>query len=310
LLLLALVLAAVAAGGLVAAGPWFEAEGIKLPWAAPPRAPYVALTAPSTVQQGGLWGITVSPFYDRPLSGVRGNISGLPAVSEVAFYEVAGRFVAMLAVSYSAQPGQYLLKLRILDHKQREHLVDLPLTVESRGFPEQKLKASPSQTSLLASDKLAEDRAKINAARANPSPWPLWEGPFVQPVQGRVTTEFGVFRTINGVITGRHSGIDWAAPEGTPVVAAAGGRVTFTGSLWVSGDTVILDHGLGLFSAYNHLSRIAVREGQVVAAGEVVGEVGMTGFSTGNHLHFTLWHGSVPTNPWPWFEQDPRLLLR
>lgn len=309
-LLLGLVAAAaLAAAGLALAGPWFEAEGIRLPWAAPPRAPYVVRANPPAVPLGGLWGVRVSPFFDRPLLGVEGTITGLRGVSQVVFYPLDGSFVALVPVSFAAVPGEYHLELRILDHRRREHPARVTLTVQDRPFLEQRLRAGASQVALWTPDRLAEDRARTNAARAHPTPQALWEGPLVLPVQGRVTTEFGVIRTVNGVISSRHSGIDWAAPLGTPVLAAARGRVVFAGSLWVAGHSVILDHGLGLFSAYNHLSRIIAHEGQMVQAGELIGEVGSSGFSTGNHLHFTLWHGSIATNPWPWFEADLRVLL-
>jgi len=309
ILLILVALAIITGCGLVLAGPWFEAEGYALPWAPPPREPYAVTTSPAEVDQGGLWGITVSPVFQRPLLAVSGVISGLPSAGEVGFYQIDGKWVAYLPVSYAATPGRYDLALKIVDHRRREHSCTVTLPVVERSFVVQRFSATAQQTSVMTADRLAEDRAKINAARANPSLEPLWSGPFLMPVQGRLTSEFGLTRYVNGVLYGRHSGLDLAAPTGTPVAAAARGRVTFAGDLWASGTSVILDHGLGLFTAYNHLSKILVAEGQIVDAGEIVGLVGSTGFSTGPHLHFTVWHGSVPTNPWPWFDQDPLELL-
>lgn len=314
-LLLWLLMAAVAGAGASAAvlhraEPWLEGASCTLPVAADAPLPYLIATSTEAVALGDLWGVRVMPYYLRELREVRAQLVGLPGVGAIPFYRLDDGFVALIPVSYSAKVGDhYQLELFITDHRGREHPDSLPLMVASKRFPEQRLWMTAQQTGLMTADRMAEDRAKINAARAEPSPEPLWSGPLLIPLEGRLTSEFGLIRYVNNVLYGRHSGLDIAAPQGSPIVAAAAGRVTFTGSLWASGETVILDHGLGMFTAYNHMSRILAEEGQMVAAGEIVGEVGSTGFSTGPHLHFTLWVGSVPTNPWPWFEEDPIILL-
>jgi len=314
-LLLWLLVAAIAGAGASAAAlhraePWLDGAGYPLPAAADPPLPYLIETSAEAVALGDLWGVRVMPYYARQLRAVQAQIAGLPGVGTIPFYRLDDGFVALIPVSYSAKVGDhYQLELVVTDHRGRQHPESLLLVVADKRFPEQRLWMTAQQTGLMTADRMAEDRAKINSARANPSPAPLWSGPLLIPLEGRLTSEFGLIRYVNNVPYGRHSGLDIAAPQGSPIVAAAAGRVTFTGSLWASGETVILDHGLGMFTAYNHMSRILAEEGQMVAAGEVVGEVGSTGFSTGPHLHFTLWVGSVPTNPWPWFEEDPITLL-
>ncbi|HJU85959.1 MAG TPA: M23 family metallopeptidase [Gemmatimonadota bacterium] len=126
----------------------------------------------------------------------------------------------------------------------------------------------------------------------------LWRGRWVRPVAGEAPgTGFGARRVINGQPRSPHSGIDFAAPVGTPVVAANRGRVALVGEFFFPGRLVILDHGLGLYTLYFHLDTIAVSTGQLVGAGEVLGTVGMTGRVTGPHLHFGAQVGTARIDP-------------
>lgn len=128
-----------------------------------------------------------------------------------------------------------------------------------------------------------------------------WSGPFIIPVAGAVTTSFGTARSINGgPVSGNHSGEDFGAEIGTPVYASASGVVAFAGELTVRGTSVIIDHGSGVFTAYHHLSRIDVAQGQFVGQGEIIGAVGMTGLSTGPHLHWELVVWGANVNPRSW----------
>jgi murein DD-endopeptidase MepM/ murein hydrolase activator NlpD len=133
------------------------------------------------------------------------------------------------------------------------------------------------------------------------TPEQLWDGAFIIPVPGVVTTAFGTARSYNGGPPSlNHSGTDFGADEGTPVQAAASGRIAFAGSLTTRGESVIIDHGAGVFTAYHHLSRIDVAEGQSVEQGSVIGAVGMTGLATGPHLHWELVVGGVNVDPVYW----------
>lgn len=315
MVILAAALAAVALNLTI--GP-LEAPGLPIPGPGlpqptpepPPPGPLFSVwQSANTVRQGEIVGIVVTPGVRHTLSEVSGRVTGLPGVSTIAFAPIDGAYRALVGISSGTGAGSYQVAITVTARDGRTEEATVAVKVETRSFPTQRLAMPPSQTALLADDKLAADRAKVAAARANPTPYPLWDGPFRQPVQGRVSTEYGQIRYVNGVLTSRHSGIDFSAPMGAPVAAAAAGKVVLTTSLHASGDTVILDHGLGIFTNYNHLSKILVKEGQMVAAGEVVGEVGSTGFSTGPHLHFTMTIGAVATNPWPWFVANPRILF-
>ena len=128
----------------------------------------------------------------------------------------------------------------------------------------------------------------------------LWDGTFIQPVEGTITSSFGLYRFINGSTTAsRHQGIDIAAPEGTPVPASNRGQVVFADFVIMTGNTVVIEHGAGLKTIYMHLSEIDCEEGDLVEQGEIIGLLGSTGYSTGPHLHFEVRIGDQSVSPWP-----------
>jgi murein DD-endopeptidase MepM/ murein hydrolase activator NlpD len=116
----------------------------------------------------------------------------------------------------------------------------------------------------------------------------LWKSVFIRPVEGEISTGFGLTRIINGQQRSQHTGVDLRAEEGTSVLASNHGVVVLVDELFFSGKTVILDHGWGLYSMYFHLSEALVNEGNLVRAGAILGRVGSTGRSTGPHLHWGI----------------------
>lgn len=135
--------------------------------------------------------------------------------------------------------------------------------------------------------------AQVKAARAEISPWPFWRAPFQWPAVGRISTHFGAQRVYGDKPANYHSGMDIAAPHGTPIRAPIPGVVRLAaGPFMLEGNIIIIDHGRGLHSAMMHLSRIEVKAGDIVAQGQVIGRIGSTGRSTGPHLHWGMtWHG-------------------
>jgi murein DD-endopeptidase MepM/ murein hydrolase activator NlpD len=125
----------------------------------------------------------------------------------------------------------------------------------------------------------------------------LWSCPLRFPLQGRLTSGYGITRSYAGTAQWPHRGIDIAAPEGWPVVAAAAGRVLVSRRIDAYGNAVVLDHGQTVHTAYFHMSAREVVEGQRVEAGQVIGLVGMTGIATGPHLHFGTYLGAVAVDP-------------
>jgi murein DD-endopeptidase MepM/ murein hydrolase activator NlpD len=134
-----------------------------------------------------------------------------------------------------------------------------------------------------------EERKRLRELFATVTPEKLWNGKFRIPITGATTGgNFGKRRVLNGQPSSPHSGVDFAAPAGTPVHAAQSGRVVLAEPLYFSGNTVIVDHGLGVYTFYGHLRSIDVKAGDAVNVGALLGKVGATGRATGPHLHWGL----------------------
>lgn len=180
------------------------------------------------------------------------------------------------------------------------------LTVRSKAFDTDRLTVTKEQESMWQNtDRINADQKKIDLARSKSEPSFLYDAPFVKPVNGRLSTPYGYTRYVNGKFNSIHRAIDLAAPTGTPVLAANDGKVVLAEELYLTGNSIYIDHGMNLFSQYAHLSKLSVKQGDKVTAGQVIGEVGSTGFSTGPHLHFTFWIGNTPTNPDRFFGKTP-----
>jgi murein DD-endopeptidase MepM/ murein hydrolase activator NlpD len=129
------------------------------------------------------------------------------------------------------------------------------------------------------------------------TPERLWDGRFDAPVPGTPNSSFGRLTVTNGKPAGRHQGADFRAAMGTPVRAPNAGRIVLAQNLYFAGNTVIIDHGLGVFSLLAHLSQIDVEAGATVGRGDVVGMSGATGRVTGPHLHWAIRFGEMTVDP-------------
>jgi murein DD-endopeptidase MepM/ murein hydrolase activator NlpD len=143
-----------------------------------------------------------------------------------------------------------------------------------------------------------EERQRLREIFDRVTPERLWNGKFRVPLDGAGSGgNFGKRRILNGQPGSPHSGVDFPAATGTPVHAAQGGRVVLAEELFFSGNTVVVDHGLGIYTFYGHLSAIDVKEGDSLVPGQVVGKVGATGRVTGSHLHWGLTVERARVNP-------------
>ncbi len=179
------------------------------------------------------------------------------------------------------------------------------IEVRLRDWPVQRVNGVPPKTvdpPPAIAERIAREQAQVTAARARDDDRTDFARPFIWPVEGRISGRFGNQRVYNGKPGSAHSGMDIAAPAGTPVKAPAAGVVTFAApDLYLTGGTVLLDHGFGISSNFLHLSRLDVKPGDRVEQGQVLGAVGATGRATGPHLHWGM----------NWFDVriDPLLVL-
>jgi hypothetical protein len=175
---------------------------------------------------------------------------------------------------------------------------NLVLSVEPRDFPTQRIRVARRFDELDARTlaRTEEEQRRLLEVLSGRSPERLWRGPFAAPVSGS-GSGFGSRRVVNGRASSPHSGLDLEAEPGTPVLASNAGTVALADTLFFAGGTVVLDHGLGLFTIYSHLSEISVSPGQRVERGRPIARSGATGRVTGPHLHWGVRLAGARVNP-------------
>ncbi len=212
----------------------------------------------------------------------RASFNGVP----VLVLQDGAQWTAVVGIPLAAQPGPASLRV------QHEAAPEASVSFEIKPFhyAEQHLKVAPGHVDLAAQDLARYERERAHTAEvmASFSPEPPASLQLRQPTGGRASSSFGLRRVFNGQGRNPHSGMDIAAPQGAPVLAAANGVVIDTGDYFFNGNTIWLDHGSGLLTMYCHLSAIQVKVGDQVKAGARIGLVGATGRATGPHLHWSV----------------------
>lgn len=172
-------------------------------------------------------------------------------------------------------------------------------TVTATSAPKITVKVQPSKVQLSEADqaRAARERAEFQAIAASPGATRLWEAPLLHPGGSIMTCQFGTARRFNGEVQSIHKGMDLRAATGTPVHASAPATVRLAKDVFFGGNLVYLDHGCGLFTVYAHLSRLDVKPGQEVKAGEQLGLSGATGRVSGPHLHWGASIAGVEVDP-------------
>ena len=238
--------------------------------------------------EGEAFSVTV---YERPTGRKPVTIEGEFAGHVVRFARFGPRNqwlgVGVVPIGWS-DPDVLTLHMRFEDGATYEQTVRI--AVEPTDFPRTNLSVDPRFSSpppeVLA--RIQRESAMVREMLSTVTPeWQL-DDPFEPPRPVVVTSPFGQARMFNGELRSRHTGLDLRARTGQEVRAAGRGRVAFAGPLYFAGNAVYLDHGLGIYTGYFHLSRILVEQGQEVERGQLVGEAGATGRVTAAHLHWYL----------------------
>ena len=231
------------------------------------------------------------------LTTVRGTAFGQPfsAYRGVS----ADTWHALVGIDLSVRPGRSTVDVEARLADGSPLAASLPLTVDAKTFPTRRLKVAPEFVTPPPAEqaRIERERLLLNRILSAVSPRHLWDDGFGRPVDGEVISLFGARSVFNNEARAPHRGIDFRGATGTPVRAPARGVVVLAEPLYFSGSTVILDHGLGVFSMLAHLSRLDVRPGSLVVRGDVVGAIGATGRVTGPHLHWTLRVGAAAVDP-------------
>ena len=258
---------------------------------------------------------------EESLSGMQGKTLAFYIRSSEPLSEVSGDFLSKGRTFYQVEPKLWrslvglpivledahsMLHLTLSDHSGNRTAAAVPVSVETGEFPAGgTIRLTPAQEAARRDDlnraKTRKERADVYRHRL---PDASWTRAMLRPTTGRRTSGFGRYRTYSDGRRSYHYGTDLASPTGTPVIAAASGLVRQAGWQHIFGNVVIIDHGQGVSTSYNHLSAVDVAVGEQVAAGDLVGKVGSTGQSTGPHLHWGLVVDGVSVDPEEWLLSD------
>jgi murein DD-endopeptidase MepM/ murein hydrolase activator NlpD len=235
----------------------------------------------------------------RPLTEVKGDWGG----RSVPFWREDGRettHAGLLGVDLEKAPGRYELKVTAQRAAGEKIVCSANITVRAGKFATERLKVgkefvepNPEQVK-----RANEERDRLREIFDRVTPERLWNGKFRVPLDGVTAgSNFGKRRILNGNPGSPHGGADFPGTTGTPVHAAQRGRVVLANELFFAGNAVVLDHGLGIYTFYGHLSEISAKVGDILEAGDVLGKVGATGRVTGPHLHWGLTVERARVNP-------------
>ena len=207
------------------------------------------------------------------------------------------RLQGFFGVPFNRTPGKARVHVSLLDGAGGKTIEQADLDFESvdGNYRSETLKVDDSHVNPTPRDlkRIERERQEIGAIYSRPSLTKYWAGPFMLPIESPFTSPFGTKRMFNGQMKSFHQGVDLKAAIGTPIRAPSGGRVALAKDLFMTGRTVILDHGFGMFTIYAHMSRLEVKVGDEVKAGQSLGLSGMTGRASGPHLHWgAVLHGS------------------
>ena len=252
---------------------------------------------PANPQPGDILTATIYPNAGETIEGV-----GMAAfdTDNVKFYGRDGGIVrAFVGFPFDRNAGSFPIQARVMVNG-REQILSTSIRARNRNYPTQRITMSNKGTAskMHATDKLRAEKVYVQSKMKDSYAAPLWSGNWMMPVNGSTSSGYGRRRYVNGKWWGQHNGSDIKAPTGRTVVAMNGGRVAMSAYLpALRGNCIVIDHGCNVFSVYMHLSKRDLSEGDSVAKGEKIGEVGATGFVTGPHLHFETRIGWEPVDP-------------
>jgi len=237
---------------------------------------------------GGVGLVRIDAAADDPPRAVVGGVATM-------MLRQRDHWLAVVGIPLGTAPG----KLAVAIERRGAKMTTVELPIKAKQYTVQRLRVAPNMVELAPDDlaRVNRERPLLDAALATFSDTPPATLVLRQPVPGTRSSSYGMRRVFNGQPRNPHTGMDIAAPMGTPVVAPAAGKVLMTGDYFFSGNIVILDHGQGLVTLYGHLSAIDVKPGDSVKTGEVIGRVGATGRATGPHLHWGVSLNRTMVNP-------------
>lgn len=242
----------------------------------------------ATASQGGLLLAEISG--SKPTQALSAEFDGRP-IPLWRETPTSPTLRALIGIDLEKTPGQYEWKLSWSSADGQPLVCSMPISVRAGKFPTERLTVEKQfvQPDPEQQKRAEEDQKKMKAIYDTVTPEVMWKGKFIVPLKGVSTGgNFGRRRVLNGEARSPHAGVDFPAASGTPVYAAQSGKVVLAENLYYSGNTVVIDHGFGIYTLYAHLSEIGVHPGDSVEVSAEIGKVGATGRVTGPHLHWGL----------------------
>lgn len=236
---------------------------------------------------GGVFVLPLAPAARAPRADYDGR--------RVLVVRDAGRWYALVGIPLQARPGKATLVIRKADRTRT-----VLFRIRPHRYPTQRITLKNKQMVTPSPKELRRIERELTRIHADLRHWRpsrRVDTAFRAPIAGILTSPFGARRILNGKPRNPHSGVDLAAPAGTPIRAPAGGEILDTGDYYFNGKTVFIDHGRGLVTLYCHLSAIDVHRGEIVKTGQVIGKVGRTGRVTGPNLHWGMSLDGTLVNP-------------
>jgi murein DD-endopeptidase MepM/ murein hydrolase activator NlpD len=262
---------------------------VLLPSAARAFEPSVFIVVPQAPAQGDIVRFTM----DMPHGASTGSVT--LAGRKFGGFVTGGLLNAYVGIDLDTAPGTHTVAYEFSsgDKGERE------ISVTKREFATEQLTVDSKYTDLTPADleRANSEKARIEALWSVPPEPRRWTKSFVKPADGPNGSPFGLRRYFNGQPRSPHLGLDIKAPKGAPVYVSNSGRVVLAEELFFTGNTVVVDHGLGLFTFYAHLSSMSVKVGEDVDRSQLIGHVGATGRATGPHLHWAVNLGGARVDP-------------
>ena len=246
-----------------------------------PAAPPLTVTADSpTARPGDVVVVTIGGAAASDTIRVHAFDRDLPS-----FPGAGGKRGALVGIDLEVRLGPHSVAVESGDRH-----ASVTLQVVRRAFATRRLTVDPAFVNPPPSEvpRIERERAQLGKLWETWTPEKLWSGAFAAPVPEPANSAFGTRSILNGEPRSPHGGADFPSAAGTPIKAPNGGRVVVADTLYFTGNTVVVDHGLGLYSLFAHMTEMNVHTGDLVKTGEVLGTVGSTGRVTGPHLHWAV----------------------
>lgn len=272
--------------------------------------PQLVFAAPDSAPVGEPFAVRITST--KPLNEVVVYWQGKEVMPAINVWNNKHVALALLGTDVlNAQPGkQELVITASIDKVRKTYKKNVFIT--DKKFPRQDLTLPKKMVTPPQSvyDRIARERKVIAEARDAVSPERMWRLPLLRPVEGDVTSAYGLRRYLNKQPKNPHRGMDFRAPKGTVIKSVADGKVILVGDHYYAGNSVYIDHGNGVVSMYFHLSKVSVKEGDTVKRGQLLGLSGSTGRATGAHLHLSIAVLGKLVDPAPLFVKNVDQLLK